>query len=70
MTLDEAERTIEIWRKYEVTKPGTDRTMFLYGAEHDQVYGGPDPILVSEEDVTALEALGWHSLDDCFTAFV
>ena len=70
MTLDEAEKAIEIWRKYEVTEPGPDRTMFLYGAEHDEVFGGPNPTVVSAEDIAALDVLGWFPDEDCFRTFV
>lgn len=28
-------------------------------AEHDEIYGGPSPALVSTEDLSELDALGW-----------
>lgn len=30
-------------------------------AEHDEVFAGPDPDVVSSEDVARLEALGWRA---------
>lgn len=62
MTLDQAEKAIAIFRKYE--KPEGDRIDFLYSAEHDEVWGGPDSTTVSAEDKAALEELGWHDYDD------
>lgn len=40
-------------------------------AEHDVVYAGPSPEIVTQEDIDALEELGWHISDfDCFYSFV
>jgi hypothetical protein len=33
---------------------------FNVNAEHDVVYAGPNPDLVSEDDTQRLIALGWH----------
>ena len=30
-------------------------------AEHDEIYAGPDPQDVSDEDLARLEVLGWHA---------
>lgn len=40
-------------------------------AEHDEVYAGPDPSVVSPEDLHRLEALGWtpDSRHECFSKF-
>jgi hypothetical protein len=37
-------------------------------AEHDEIYAGPDPEVVSPEHLIELEALGWHASDgeECF----
>jgi hypothetical protein len=32
-------------------------------AEHDEVWGGPNPETVSEEDVARLDQLGWSVAD-------
>jgi hypothetical protein len=41
-------------------------------AEHDEVFSGPDPDVVSREDVARLEALGWRADAKlgCFCRFV
>lgn len=40
-------------------------------AEHDEVYAGPSPEVVSAEDLARLEELGWHEHDgSCFMRFV
>ena len=39
-------------------------------AEHDEVYAGPSPSVVSDEDKRRLEALGWReNRNDCFSKF-
>ncbi len=36
-------------------------------ARHDEIYAGPDPESVSDEDRATLESLGWFESDeDCF----
>ena len=39
--------------------------------QHDEVYAGPDPSLVSPEHLAELETLGWTANDDydCFHKF-
>lgn len=43
-----------------------------FGVEHDVIYAGPDPELVSDEDKATLEILGWSVEEqyDCFYHFV
>lgn len=41
---------------------------YQISAEHDIVYAGPDPAVVSEEDKTRLEALNWH-IDEHLDSF-
>lgn len=42
-----------------------------FAAEHDVVYAGPHPEIVSDEDKAKLEELGWHPSEefDCFYHF-
>ena len=44
-------KALEIFRKYE-------HDQFIC-AEHDEIYAGPDPTMMTDEDVEALEELGW-----------
>jgi len=39
--------------------------------EHDIIYSGPSPSIVSEEDTKRLEELGWNTNEeyDCFYKF-
>jgi len=46
-------RAMEIFNKY--TNSGT-----TIHAEHDELYAGPHPDLVSESDKAELNELGWH----------
>ncbi len=41
-------------------------------AEHDILYAGPDPSIVSDEKKAELEELGWYVAEehDCFYHFV
>ena len=40
-------------------------------AEHDEIFAGPNPEIVSEEDKKKLEELGWRPNDvDTFSKFV
>ena len=47
--------------------PGDDSI----AAQHDELYAGPDPTLVSAEDLARLDVLGWFPNDRhaCFQAF-
>lgn len=36
---------------------------FLH-AEHDEIWAGPDPSIVSDEDKEHLKELGWNNYDD------
>lgn len=40
-------------------------------AEHDEIYAGPDPRVVAEDDLRRLDALGWRQMSDleCFARF-
>lgn len=41
------------------------------GAEHDEMFAGPDPANVSKEDLAELKELGWNDYEDgCFQTFV
>lgn len=61
---DEWIESLEIFKKY-------DDTDGLSGAEHDEVFGGPDPEVVSAEDLKRLEELGWYDSEyGGFQAFV
>ncbi len=39
-------------------------------AGHDEIWAGPDPEVVSAEDLAILESLGWYPHDECFRKFV
>lgn len=88
MTLDEAEKAIAIFRKYEPApyseilscctseeahKRHTrwESADLVHAANHDEIWGGPNPEKVSPEDKLALEELGWHDYDgESFHKFV
>lgn len=55
----------QIFAKYD--PEGTD-----VAAEHDEMWAGPDPSVVSPEDKARLEELGWRDYEDGngFHAFV
>jgi len=36
---------------------------FAVCAEHDEIFAGPDPKIVSKEDNNKLKELGWHLND-------
>lgn len=42
-----------------------------FSSEHDQLYGGVNPELVSAEDIARLDELGWHVEEhyECFYKF-
>lgn len=62
-TYDDLIKAFEIFKKY----PHSG----YVSAEHDEVYSGPDPAVVSDEDKAALEELGWNDYGDgCFHSFV
>jgi hypothetical protein len=61
---DEWIESFEIFKKYEANDG-------LGAAGHDEVFAGPDPELVSSEDRTRLEQLGWNESEyGGFQAFV
>lgn len=62
---DEWIESFEIFKKYEANDG-------LAGAEHDEVFAGPDPEVVSVEDTKRLEELGWNESEygGGFQAFV
>lgn len=56
---------------FEIFKKYPDGETSIIGAEHDLVYAGPSPAVVSPEDWARLEKLGWNPSDfDCFQAGV
>lgn len=59
---DEFIRAFEIFRKYPQDEMVT--------AEHDEVYAGPDPRIVSDEDKAELEKLGWTPKYTWFRKYV
>jgi len=39
-------------------------------AEHDELFAGPDPSIVSKEDLARLKQLHWHPVEyGCFRMF-
>jgi hypothetical protein len=56
-----------IFAKYSPKDAGIDHV----SAEHDELYAGPSPGSVSPDDLSRLEALGWHQNKrcDCFSRF-
>lgn len=52
-----------IFDKYDAAENKVD-------AEHDEVWAGPDPKVVSEEDLAALAELGWYPSEESFHHFV
>jgi hypothetical protein len=36
---------------------------------HDEIWSGPNPEIVSDEDKKRLEELGWMVEDECFRVF-
>lgn len=67
MTHKEWIESINIFASY--ADGGTDSS-FEISAEHDELYAGPDPETVSEEDKKRLDELGWFESDGCFQRFV
>jgi len=62
-TVEGWSRAFEIMGRYQ--KPGK---MFHVAPEHDELFAGPDPEIVTEEDKKALEELGWYPNDvGCFS---
>jgi hypothetical protein len=64
-SLKEYSEAFEIFAKY-----GEGR--FNTYAEHDIIYAGPDPAIVSDEDKKRLSELGWFIGEDtqnCFSCF-
>lgn len=57
-------KALDIFAKYE-HRP-------WLSAEHDELFAGPDPSVVSAEDIEALDQLGWSvsSEPDMFRLFV
>lgn len=47
-------RALEIFSKY------SDVSEEFISAEHDEIYSGPDPEIVSAEDLAELKELGWN----------
>jgi hypothetical protein len=62
---DEWIESFEIFKKYNATGG-------LEAAEHDEVFAGPNPNVVSSEDLVRLEQLGWNESEygEGFQAFV
>jgi hypothetical protein len=56
-TVTEWIRAFEIFKKY-TERPDEER--FEVCAEHDELWAGPDPITVSDEDREELESLGYQ----------
>lgn len=48
-----------------------DDKQYGVSAEHDEVYAGPSPSSVSEDDIEKLDSLGWTASEDydCFHKF-
>jgi hypothetical protein len=60
---DELIEALQIFRKYEHVQS--------ISAEHDEIFGGPDPALVLESDKVRLRELGWRPSEfGCFASFV
>jgi hypothetical protein len=49
-----------------------DEGRYMTQAEHDIIYSGPDPAVLSDEDAARLEQLRWEADHDleCFYYFV
>ena len=61
---DEWIESFEIFKKYKDEEG-------LSAANHDEVFGGPNPEVVSTEDIKRLNELGWNESDySGFQAFV
>lgn len=65
MTYDAMLESIQIFRKY--ASAGTEE--FPLHPAHDQLYAGPNPEIVSDEDTARLEELGWLVEEDSFFIF-
>lgn len=61
---EEFSKALSIFDKYDHFKS--------VSAEHDEIYAGPSPSKVSPEDISELDKLGWHPVEeyDCFRKFV
>lgn len=57
--------TMQIFLKY--AGKGTDS--LPVAAQHDQLFIGPDPIVVSETDKARLRELGWFEEEDSFCLY-
>lgn len=70
--IDDAIEALTIFKKYQADKPGLGFVVGITAADHDEIWGGPDPSLVSAEDTARLEELGWKNRDDSgrFHSFV
>lgn len=62
---DEWIESFEIFKKYEATGG-------LEAAKHDEVFAGPNPNVISSEDLVRLEKLGWNESEygEGFQAFI
>lgn len=65
ITYDSMFESLQIFRKY--ANSGDD--YFPMSPMHDQLYAGPDPIVVSEEDKKRLSEIGWFVESDSFCIF-
>lgn len=65
ITYDGMIESIQIFRKYATS--GAEE--FPMGPMHDQLYAGPSPEIVSEEDKKRLSELGWFEEYDSFCIF-
>jgi len=54
---------IQIFAKY------CDINKEWFGAAHDFIWGIEESLVTNEEDRTALENLGWHIADGCWSAY-
>lgn len=62
-TYSEWIEALEIFSKYEHVQG--------FSADHDEVFAGPNPEVVSDDDSTKLIELGWYPSDyDCFRKYV
>lgn len=50
---DKISQGFEIFKKY-------PRHHHYVAAAHDEIFAGPHPAVVSEEDIARLAELGWH----------
>jgi hypothetical protein len=65
ITYDGMIESLTIFRKY-VT---SGEEAFPMNPMHDQLYAGPEPELVSAEDIARLQELGWFVEEESFCIF-